>query len=473
MLEVVPPPCSPEALVGVLPPERYGAFVSVLAPQLAGALEGRAVVNINSTAAGGGVAEMLSSLVPMGRGLGADVRWLVIEGEPTFFALTKRLHNMLHGNAGDGQGISAEERRAYDEVSSRNDQEVRAVIDGRDIVVLHDPQTAGLAAHCAARGNLVVWRCHVGSDVPNAQSEAAWAFLRPYLEDHVDAYVFTREAFAPPWARGERLHVIPPSIDPLSPKNTDLDSDRAVAILQHVGLLGGQAGASLGFTRRDGTLSHVRRFADLICTGPAPPPDEPLVVQVSRWDRLKDPLGVMEGFVQQVLDGNEAHLVLAGPSVTSVADDPEAGDVLHDCWVAWRGLPHAARRRVRLACLPMADGDENAVIVNALQRHATVVAQKSIAEGFGLTVAEAMYKSRPVVASALGGIVDQIDDGVTGRLLGDATDVAGFGSLVRDLLERPAEATAMGQRARASVCRSFLPDTHLVRWGEVFGSLLA
>src|SRR5690606_23106933 len=156
---------------------------------------------------------------------------------------------------------------------------------------------------------------------------------------------------------------------------------------------------------------RVDRHVDILQTGPPPPGDVPLVVQVSRWDLLKDMAGVMVGFAEHVATATDAHLVLAGPAVTGVADDPESGRVLADCVEIWRRRPPAHRARVHLACTPMRDPDEAAVIVNALQRHAAVVAQKSLAEGFGVTVAEAMWKSRPIVASALGGIADQIDDG--------------------------------------------------------------
>ena len=159
------------------------------------------------------------------------------------------------------------------------------------------------------------------------------------------------------------------------------------------------------------------------------------MVQVSRWDAMKDMGGVMEAFATYVDSGRPAQLVLAGPVVSAVADDPEGGEVLQDCWRQWRELPHAVRARVQLVCLPMHDLDENAAIVNALQRHAAVVCQKSLAEGFGLTVAEAMFKGTPVVASAVGGIVDQVTDGVTGRLIADPTDLESFGRAVCELLD--------------------------------------
>jgi trehalose synthase len=195
-------------------------------------------------------------------------------------------------------------------------------------------------------------------------------------------------------------------------------------------------------------------------------------MQASRWDGMKDMAGVMEGFAyhDQALG---AHLVLAGPAVTGVADDPEAAEVYDDCIERWRRLPHEARSRVHLACTPMADPDEAAAIVNALQRHAAVVVQKSFAEGFGLTVAEAMWKSRPVVAAAVGGIVDQIDHGEHGLLVDDPYDLQAFGAAVESLLRDPAEATRLGIQARERATRELLGDTHLALYARVLERLLA
>jgi trehalose synthase len=194
-------------------------------------------------------------------------------------------------------------------------------------------------------------------------------------------------------------------------------------------------------------------------------------VQVSRWDRMKDMPGVMLGFAQYVDPSLGAHLLLCGPSVVGVADDPEGAEVLDECVELWRTLPHAARARVHLACTPMADPDEAAAIVNALQRHATIVVQKSIAEGFGLTVAEAMWKERPIVASAVGGIVDQIADGEHGLLVADPHDLQAFGAALERLLRDPAEAARFGSNARARATAEFLGDRHLEQYGRVFERL--
>jgi len=405
------------------------------------------------------------------RGVGVDARWAVIEGNPAFFEITKRIHNNLYGDPGDRGTLDDAARAVYDETLRANAGDLVALVRPGDFVVLHDPQTAGLVAPVRQAGATVVWRCHVGIDTPNEHSEAAWSFLRPYLED-VDALVFTRRAFAPPWAADDRLHVIAPSIDPFSTKNHPIAPDEVGCVLTYAGLVAGHDGrVPAPFTHRDGSPGRVERHADVLQTGPPPPPDVPLVVQVSRWDRIKDMEGVMAGFADHVDGTADAHLVLAGPAVTGVADDPEGGAVLDDCMAAWRALPHAARARVHLACLPMHDPDENATIVNALQRHAAVVVQKSLAEGFGLTVVEAMWKGRPVVASAVGGIVDQIVDGEHGLLLDDPTDLAGFGSCVRRLLDDPPFADSLGARAHRRANEEFLGDRHLEEWGKLFAEL--
>jgi trehalose synthase len=193
-------------------------------------------------------------------------------------------------------------------------------------------------------------------------------------------------------------------------------------------------------------------------------PEDPMVLQVSRWDRLKDPLGVIKGFVEHVAPATDAHLVYAGPAVEAVADDPEGIEVLQEARDYYEGLSPDARERVHLAALPMDDLQENAAIVNALQRRANVVVQKSIAEGFGLTVAEAMWKARPVVATRVGGIQDQIVDGVSGILLDDPTDLAAYGAAVRELLEDPQRAERIGREAMERVRDDFLAMRSLLQY---------
>jgi trehalose synthase len=435
------------------------------------ALSGRAVININSAAAGGGVAEMLVSLLAYVRGAGIDARWLVIQGDHAFFEITKRIHNGLYGGPGDGGPLGEPERRHYERVLHANANELLALVRRGDIVVLHDPQPAGLAGVLAGAGARVIWRCHIGCDVPNEWTRRAWDFLRPYL-DGVQDYVVSRAAFAPPWTDGEAITVIPPSIDPFSPKNQPMSHRTVRMTLGYVGLLGdGGAPPDVPFARRDGSPGRINRHADILQTGPPPPPQAPLVLQVSRWDRLKDMAGVMAGFAEHVDPGLGAHLVLAGPIVTGVADDPEAHEVLAECIIRWHELPHAERSRVHLACLPMADPDEQAAIVNALQRHASVVVQKSLAEGFGLTVTEAMWKARPIVASAVGGIIDQINNAEHGLLLDDPADLASFGHAVASLLRDPRESERLGRNALARATSEYLGDRHLVQYARLFAGL--
>jgi len=471
--EVSAPPLSPARFQDLLDPDVWDEFESEL--ELAGRLfEGRVVWNVNSTARGGGVAEMLRSFVSYSRGAGLDMRWVTIEGTPEFFAVTKRLHNFLHGEPGDGGELGSQEREVYESVTLENAEQLAVTVRPDDIVILHDPQTAGLVARLKSRGAVVVWRSHVGAEQPNERVKSAWDFLAPYVEE-ADASVFSRRAYVPRWAIGLRTMVIQPSIDAFSPKNQDMDEATVRAILGYVGLLGGAVpeGVTPTFTRYDGSPGRVDRLCEVVTTGPPPPPDVPLVTQVSRWDRLKDPIGVMLGFAEHTLDGTEAHLMLAGPNVTAVADDPEGAEVFDEVVKAWRALPQTQRARIHLSSLPMADIDENAAIVNALQRHSEIVVQKSIQEGFGLTVAEAMWKSRPVVASAVGGIRDQIVDGETGVLIEDPHDLRRFGDVVRALLDDAPRRERLGRNAREHVRRHFLADRHARQYIELLGTVLA
>lgn len=473
MEEVRLAPRSPEALAGIIGPERVERLLARDAAAMRSVLRNHSVININSTPAGGGVAEMLQVLLPLTRGADIDARWLVIDGDPEFFMITKRIHHHLHGQPGDGRPLSDGDTEHYQNVMKRNIEELSAIVVEGDVVILHDPQTAGIAEYLSTRGIPVVWRCHVGVDGRNEWSEDAWAFLRPYLEPYVDAYVFTRAEYAPSWVPQDRVRVIRPSIDPLAPKNASLSRDQTQSILAHVGIIDGPRIGPVSFTRSDGTPGRVERFADIIRTGPPPPPEAPLVVQVSRWDPLKDMIGVMHGFVEHVLDGSDAHLVLAGPVVTAVADDPEAAVELNKTWEQWRAMHHHQRSRVQLVCLPMSDIEENAVIVNALQRHSSVVAQKSLAEGFGLTVTEAMFKGVPVVASNVGGIRDQIIDGESGLLVESPHDLAEFGASLNRVLDDPTFAARLAEGGRRRAIDYFLPDTSLGQWEELLVSVMA
>lgn len=421
----------------------------------------RRVLNVNSTATGGGVAEMLATLIGYARGAGIESEWLVIAGDLDFFTLTKRVHNGLYGSPGDGGELGSSERASYERTLAANVARIGEEVRPGDVVIVHDPQPAGLIGPLIDLGAKVVWRCHVGYDGSNEWTERAWAFIRPYVEG-AHAHVYSRESFAPEWIDRVLLRAIPPSIDPFTPKNADLTASEVLALLRAADLL------TVAEVEPD---PRVMVPADIVREGTAPDAEVPLVVQVSRWDRMKDMVGVLHGFADYI--PSPAHLVLAGPATDGVSDDPESFEVWTETRAAWSRLPEHSRSRVHLAAIPMDNPAENALVVNALQRHASVVAQKSLAEGFGLTVAEAMWKRRPVVASAVGGIVDQVVDGETGVLLEDPYDLAGFGSAVQDLLENPDEADRLARNARDHIADRFLGDRHLLQYAELLSKLLS
>ena len=428
-------------------------------------LKGRVVWHVNSTARGGGVAELLQSLLAYARGAGVDVRWMTISGNPDFFRITKRIHNRLHGAEGDGLALDDGARAIYEQVLADNLPELADRVRAEDVVILHDPQTAGMVDALRATGAAVIWRCHVGLDQPNDLAREAWAFLRPYLED-ANAYVFSRESFAWEGLDRDRIAVIAPTIDPFSPKNQELGRDTVRAVLQATGIVAGDQPESVTFERQDGSRGRVERRAQLT-QDVALTLETPLVIQVSRWDALKDPLGVIQGFAEHVAADTGAHLLYAGPDVEAVADDPEGAGILREARELRERLPEEARSRVHLATLPMDDPEENAIMVNAIQRHATVVVQKSLAEGFCLTVSEAMWKARPVVASRIGGIQDQVEHGVSGLLVDDPHDLAAYGAAVTELLSDPGRADRMGAQARERVRRRFLSNRSLLDYLEL------
>jgi len=430
------------------------------------------VWNISSTAQGGGVAEMLHVLVGYTLDAGLDVRWLVMSGDPEFFVITKRIHNRLHGTAGDGGGLDAHETAHYSRVTEAGAQNVISLIHPGDVVLLHDPQSAGMARPLAEAGVHVVWRCHVGYEQSNEWTDQAWTFLRHHL-NACKAYIFSVPAYVPSWMEDSMVWIIPPSIDPFSPKNEEIDRIGVLGTLRRIGLLAGSDGDTpTAFTRRDGTKGLIGRKASIVSVEEAPlASGVPLVAQVSRWDRLKDMTGVMKGFAAGVAGRIDAVLALVGPSSDGVSDDPEESAVYGECLSVWNALPIEERRCIRLVTLPMADIDENAAMVNAIQRYATVVVQKSLAEGFGLTVTEAMWKSKAVIASGLGGIATQVAPG-TGILLEDATDLSAFGHTLFDLLTRPQVITDLGTRARQHVLDTFVGDEHLKRYAALLASLV-
>ena len=460
-----------DRLARLLEPDRAEQLMTQAA-QARELLDGRVVWNVNATASGGGVAEMLTTLLAYSRGAEVDTRWLVLDGTPEFFRVTKRLHNLLHGSAGDGGGMGDAEREIYEAVLTDNTDELRRQVNEGDIVLLHDPQTAGLAGALQEVGAHVVWRCHVGKDTATEQTDLGWRFLEPYVTA-ADAVIFSRAEYVPDWVDQARLRVIPPSLDPFSAKNAELQKEDVAATLHQAGLVDlPHHRGSLEFERRDGSRGTVRTHDDLFAAGPPIPSDARVVMQVSRWDRLKDMTGVLQSFVDNLHRfPSDVHLALVGPEVSGVSDDPEGAEVLEECVTLWRDLPEEQQDRVHLVALPMDDVDENAHLVNALQRHATMVVQKSLVEGFGLTVTEPMWKGKPVVASQVGGIQDQIVHGVSGLLLADPADLDGFADLLVKVLEDDELAHALGEEARERVREMFLGDRHLIQYVRLFAEL--
>jgi trehalose synthase len=473
MREVQIHPIPLARLVELLAPDRSRRLESY-AERAHRVLRGRTVWNINATAQGGGVAEMLQALLAYGRGAGVDTRWLVLTADPEFFTITKRLHNLLHGSAGDGGRLGPDERMTYQAVLQSNLEMASSLVKPGDIVLLHDPQTAGMVDGLQKQGALVIWRCHIGADTSNEFSDIGWGFLRELIEP-ADGFIFSRAAYAPAWVPRSELAIIPPSLDPFSAKNLWLSGTDVEAALREAALVDLRPGdGTLRFTRRDGSSGLVRPHRNLLIGGEMVPAHARVVMQVSRWDRLKDMTGVLSGFAENVRQvPDDVHLMLVGPDVSGVSDDPEGAEVLDACISLRSKLPAEVRDRTHLCCLPMDDVDENAHLVNALQRYASVVVQKSLVEGFGLTVTEPMWKARPVVASTVGGIQDQIVDGVSGLLLPDPTDVDAMMRAVSRFLDDPAFATAVGAAAQERVRDRFLGDRHLIQYVDLFDSLIA
>jgi|DewCreStandDraft_1066081.scaffolds.fasta_scaffold02847_2 trehalose synthase len=370
---------------------------------LAACLGSVSLQHINSTSQGGGVAEILSWLVPLMQDVGIDARWTVIEGPTEFFEVTKAFHNALHGMSVE---ITPEMFALFREVGEQN----LSKVDGQaDFVVVHDPQPLGLiAAKRQGGATKWIWRCHI--DLSEADLRV-WGFLRTYVE-RFDAAVF----HLPEYAKELPLDqfILPPAIDPLSEKNRELAPSEVQTVLERFGI----------------------------------DPEKPIVLQVSRFDRLKDPLGVLEAF-RLVRRSHECQLILVGGSA---ADDPESAQVLAEVREKAEKLPD-----VHILDLPPTSHRE----VNAFQRAATVVVQKSIREGFGLVVTEAMWKGKPVVGSAVGGIRRQIIHGVTGFLV---HTVEGTAFRIRQLLSHPELAAQMGWAAREYVRTNFLLTRYLKNW---------
>lgn len=470
LTEVALPPEDSTALSSLLAESGAGSAFESVRRRPDGPVGRRTVWNLSSTAQGGGVAEMLRALIPPALAAGVSVRWLVLHAPPSFFEFTKQLHHLLHASSDEpGPELTGERERYERELSSAAD-ELRQYLEPGDILIVHDPQPAGLVPAAKRLGVHAVWRCHVGTDAPGPAARAAWRFLLPYVSQ-ADAVVFSRAAFVWEGLESTRVVIINPSVNPLSAKNETLDGRSTQAILETAGIAAPAGAPQPRFLASDGSWRQVRSRAEVI-QHDAVPLEAPTVVQVSRWDPLKDPVGVIDSFVDHVPPELGAHLVLAGPAVTAVSDDPEGLTTLQHVRARWHALDPNMQQRVHVVSLPMADLEENAVMVNALQRRAAVVVQKSLEEGFGLTVAEAMWKSRPVVASRRGGIQEQIEHGISGILLDDPRDLRACGHAVASLLSDRAAAARLGSAAHDRVRTAFLAPHQLLRWLDLVDSVV-
>lgn len=450
----------------------------VEAGPLAKRLAGRTVWMVNSTEQGGGVAEMLPTMIALLRELGVETRWAVLETEDDhFFRLTKRIHNLIH-DAGDPE-LGEGEREAFERVSEENAGSLGSMMTERDILVIHDPQPVAVGAILRARmGVPGIWRCHIGLARRTERTSAAWRFLEQYATVY-DHAVFSAPEYIPEYL-AHRSTVIHPAIDPLSHKNRTLQLHKLVGILCNAGLVGAP-GPTLtpAFPDQAQRLQPDGTF--LVATEPE---DigllfRPIITQVSRWDRLKGFAPLMQGFIElkELVrdDGSRrddrhrraielSRLVLAGPDPGSIQDDPEAQEVLEELVGMYRRLPPETQRDIAILALPMASPKYNALMVNALQRCSTIVAQNSLQEGFGLTATEAMWKGIPVLVSCAHGLRQQVRDPLDGRTVRDAEDAAEIASRLDEMLADSDVLEAMGTSGQHRVHHDFLIFTQLEKW---------
>lgn len=373
---------------------------------LADRLKGKVIQHINSTPVGGGVAEILNRMVPLLRELGVDTRWDVIKGGEQFFAVTKKFHNALHARP---EEVTARDFEIFMETSQSNIEEINTY---GDIIFIHDPQPIALIKK--KKDNKWVWRCHIDVSRPN---EKVWQFLMGFIPSY-DAAVFSAPAFSR--RLSIRQFLISPSIDPLSDKNIELSDDQINAVLRKY---------------------NIKK-------------DKPIVTQISRFDRLKDPVGVIRAY-KQVKRYIDCQLILAGGTA---ADDPEGAMVLAE-------VQEQAKedKDIHILLLP-----QNDLEVNALQRASDVLVQKSLKEGFGLTVAEALWKAKPVVASNVGGISLQIKHKYSGLL---CHSIEGAAFAIKQILHNPEYGRKMGESGREHIRNNFLITRHLREYMLLFLSL--
>jgi trehalose synthase len=470
----------------------YAAY-NYLAPQVAELvaaaravvplLGGRRIWIVSSTSQGGGVAEGLPRVVSLMRQLTLCVEWVVIRiADPAFFTLTKRIHNQLHGVGEVGLGPS--DRELYDAVSDQLADALAIKLRPEDILIVHDPQPLGTGARVTRRcGIPAIWRCHIGYDRSTPVGEEAWQFLMSDVLSY-DRSVFTLPAYVPRFL-SESTVTMPPGTDPLTHKNRELSVHKTAGILIDAALtatthpvLAPPFAASALRLQVDGSFK------------PAVFPEDPgllfrpIVTQISRWDRLKGFGPLLDAFAllkrrtpaaprsdrhQLILD--HARLVLAGPEPAGVHDDPEAGETLAELCRRWSELPPELQRDIILLQLPMVSVKENALMVNALQRCSTIIVQNSIREGFGLTVAEAAWKARPILGGAAAGIKAQVVDGVTGSLVDDPGNPEAVAYTLDAMLADGNKREVWGHNARDRVTREFLIFSEVQRWLQLLAEI--
>ncbi len=431
---------------------------------------------LNSTEFGGGVAELIPGTCSLMSQVEVDTRWLVMKPvQPEFFKFTKHLHNMIHGVSDEEP--TPEQKRIYDEVSRTAADELRAIVNRSDVLIVHDPQPLGAALYIPAEHRpRLIWRCHIGVPKHNEATRRAWRFLDPYLAPF-QRLLFSAEQYIPD-TLFPRSGVQLPGIDPINEKNRLLSPYKLIGVLRAAGLLTPEVSRWARFSatviRFNGGEWTERPIADFLST--------PVALQVSRFDRLKGFDLLLNAFVRLLHTYRERvtvmkvnteraleelggiQLLLAGPDPGGVHDDPEAVEILSELTRRIMALEPAIQHRVHLLRLPMVDARENALIVNALQRFASVVVQASREEGFGLTVSEAMWKGAPVVASAVGGIALQIRPGVDGFLVRDPADADELAGAMLTAMADAKRSDVMTREAHSRVRSHFLLPGQLASW---------
>jgi len=440
-------------------------------------LQGRTVWMVNSTAQGGGVAEMMPRLVGILRDVGVKTEWLVMApSEAAFFHLTKRIHNLIHDFG--HPGFAAGEHTLYRRVSRKAADALMTRIAPEDILVIHDPQPLGAGAEVKRRSGVrAIWRCHIGLDRRTPATDAAWEFIREYARVY-DHTVFSAPEYIPAYLVG-KASVIHPAIDPLSHKNRDLSTHKLTGILCNAGLMKSYHPVLTPDWDRQALRLHPDgRFL------PASEGDgiglmfRPIVTQVSRWDHLKGWMPLLEGFLRlkhrrrwkkstsprHMRRIGIAQLVLAGPDPAAIQDDPEGLDVLKSLCEFYRRLKPADQAGVVLLLLPMASRKQNHLMVNVLQRCSTVAVQNSLQEGFGLTATEAMWKRVPVLGTSACGLRLQIRDGIDGRLTGNPNDSQEIAEKLDDMLSHPVQRDLYSRNSQRRVYDRFLVFTQVQGW---------